>query len=43
MGKCMLFFDQALKPTIGYNFKKFSFRMSMMKHQKYGNKLFAQK
>jgi len=33
MGKCMLFFDQVLKPTTGNNFKMFSLRMSMMKHQ----------
>jgi len=29
----MLFLDQAIKPTTGNNFKKFSLRMSMIKHQ----------
>jgi len=33
MGKCMLFFDQSLKPAVGNNFKQFSLRMLMIKHQ----------
>jgi len=33
MEKSVLFLDQALNPTTRNNLKKFSLRMSMMKHQ----------
>jgi len=37
------FFDQALKSTAGNNFKKFSLRMLMIKHQQvHGTKFLAQ-